>query len=68
MNDPDGWYIDGHVSTPYGYATVYAQKDLFSIDFIRNGRHYTKRGFYNVTKVGLVRIACRFVRNVCKRI
>ncbi|MFN6474374.1 MAG: hypothetical protein RMY36_032475 [Nostoc sp. SerVER01] len=61
-----GTYRIGCVATPYGFASVYAQEDFWSVEFIFTGRLYrtSDRCSSLPSQLALARRASKFVKQI----
>jgi hypothetical protein len=59
-----GYWVEGIISTRYGYVTTYSQEDHTDIRFIWDGRMYSRGWQREYSQQFIVTLAKRFVREI----
>jgi len=59
-----GYWVEGIISTKYGYVTAYAQEGHTDLRFIWDGRMYSRGWQREYSQQYIVTLAKRFVREI----
>ncbi|QSJ17697.1 hypothetical protein JYQ62_02120 [Nostoc sp. UHCC 0702] len=64
-----GVYVSGNVATLFGFVRVYAQRDLWMLEFIWNGYYYETSGKCEQlpSNLALTRRASKFARQIVEK-